>query len=681
MKTFYTQPLFWAGLILRILCIFIVLPTATVTWYAPFLTFSVQNVTLDPWSAWIDGGGMPSAFPYGYAMWAIFLPVTLLFKLLSVPIAFAYAGTLLVVDIAILAQLKKMLNANDEFLLITYWLSPIVLVASYFFGYNDLVPVLFILSAILFVKRLRFFWAGVLCAAALSAKLSMIIAVPFFLIYFLHNRKINRFFHIFLTGLFVGVAVLLVPFGFSAGGVDMLINNIEIRKIYDLRVEFGYGFQLYLVPLIYCFMIYAAWRVKRLNFELFNATLGMAFLLVVILTPITPGWYVWIMPLLVSYQLQSDRFAAVLVGLLTAAYLLCSMSLGSWGFVTVSGLFNWLPNMPKSFEQTTLSILQTMLVALGMILVFRIWRETVSRNDFFRLSRKPFLLGIAGDSGAGKDTFSEAIRDLFGHHSVATISGDDYHLWDRQKPIWQVMTHLNPMANDLERFGQDVFSLTDGKSILSRHYDHATGKMSRPIKIKSNDFIIVSGLHALYSPIVRQCYSLKVFLDIDEDLRRFFKLRRDVFQRGHSVERVLASFARREPDSIRFIRPQAMHADLIFCIQPIHPRILEDSENHPLRFKLCARSRHGYDAVLLTRVLIGVCGLHVDMSEGHDGLDVTLIIEGEPTADDIEQAAEMICPNVFEFLDISPRWEDGVLGLMQLITLSHVNQALRKRFI
>jgi hypothetical protein len=65
----------------------------------------------------------------------------------------------------------------------------------------------------------------------------------------------------------------------------------------------------------------------------------------------------------------------------------------------------------------------------------------------------------------------------------------------------------------------------------------------------------------------------------------------------------------------------------------------------------------------------------------NDASEVELTIEGETTAQDIELAAKMICPRIFEFLDINPQWQDGVMGLMQLISLSHINQALTKRFI
>ena len=202
------------------------------------------------------------------------------------------------------------------------------------------------------------------------------------------------------------------------------------------------------------------------------------------------------------------------------------------------------------------------------------------------------------------------------------------------------------------------------------------------MRVKSNDFIIVSGLHTLYLPILRRCFHLSIYLDIDEGLRRHLKKMRDVGQRGHSVEQVLSAFEKREPDSEQFIRPQAAYADLVLSLHPIHPRILEEiDENRPLRYKLLVRSRNGLNELSLTRVLIGVCGLHVDMVASHDAADVELTIEGETTAEDVALAAKMLCPRVLEFLDIKPKWADGVLGLMQLIVLSHVNQALTKRFI
>jgi uridine kinase len=328
------------------------------------------------------------------------------------------------------------------------------------------------------------------------------------------------------------------------------------------------------------------------------------------------------------------------------------------------------------------AFLNTGVISVGIVLVIHVWRDAISRNDFFRLSRQPFVIGIAGDSGAGKDIFADALEGIIGAHSVARVSGDDYHLWDRHKPMWHVLTHLNPLANDIEGFSNDVIALADGKHILSRHYNHTTGQMSRLHTANSNHFIIASGLHALYMPMLRECCDLRIYLDIDEDLRRFFKFRRDVYQRGHAIERVFQSFIQREPDSVKFIRSQIQYADLVYSLQPAHPHMIDDiSAAAPSHYRLKIRSHNSLNELLLRRVLIGVCGLHVDIKMDTDNSEVVMMIEGETSAADMALSAKILCPNMLEFLDIQPQWQDGITGVMQLVTLLSINQALTKRFI
>lgn len=683
MRKLCFHPLFLLGLAIRLALIVATVPLAARDWYVPFLDASITHFTFDPWSVWLTGGGTPAAFPYGYAMWLAFVPLTIVAKLSGMSLLYGYGLTLLVADFGLLLVLRELLPERDRLLLAAYWLSPIVLFASYGLGLNDVIPVFLLTFSLYFLKRLRLTLSGVLFISAISAKLSMVLALPFVLMYLFHNRALRQRAPNFLGGVLLGMVVLAVPFGFSNAGMQMLFDNAEMGKVYRLVIDLGGHVLIYPVPLAYLVMLYLVWRVRRLNFDLVHVTLGMAFLMVVLMTPASPGWFVWAMPLLVTYQAMSGRMAIALTGMFSGMYLLSSvltmplsvMSVGQTDAVAALHLSEKVGNH-------LVSLLHTAMVATGCILALRIWRETVSRNDYFRLSRKPFVIGVAGESAAGKDTCSDAIKGLFGDHSVATLAGDDYHLWDRHKPMWQVMTHLNPMANDLETFTNDLVALTDGKSIIARHYDHQTGKMSKPVRIKSNDFIIASGLHALYLPTLRECYSLTVYLDIDEGLRRHFKLKRDVHQRGHRAESVLSSFERREPDSVRFIRPQAAHADLVLSLLPIHSQTLEDlDEKDPLRLKLVVRSRTGLNELSLMRVLVGVCGLHVDREFKDEMSEVVFTIEGDTSAEDIALAAKMICPRILEFLDLEPKWNGGVIGLMQLIILSHINQALTKRFM
>jgi len=665
---------------LRLILIFFVLPYSATEWYVPFLDATSSQLTLDPWSSWVNQNGNLSAFPYGYAMWFIFLPFILLFKLLMGSIYFGYAFTILLADVALLIVFSKLFISKERLLLIIYWFSPIVLIAGYILGLNDIIPVLLLVLSLYFTRQLKFLLAGIFLALAISAKLSMLLALPFFAIYFLHARALHQLVPFFLKGISIASLLFIFPFLFSTGGIQMLLSNPEMQRVYQFSLFIGKDIYIYIVPLTYLVAIYSAWLVRRMNFELFQSILGIGFLMVVLFSPASPGWFIWALPLLISYQVTSGRVAIILSAIFSILYALStlielpeqSFSLISIGTLSFQGLVEVGSHLT--------SLLHTGMVAIGLILVLRIWRESINRNDFFRLSRKPFSIGIAGDLGSGKSTLSDALRDIFGGHSVAELSGNNYRLWDKQKPILRVMTHLNPMTNDIESFAKDLTSLIDSKSILVKEYDVRTGIMGNYIEKKSNDFIIANALHALYVPLLRESLDLRIYLDIDEDLRRHFRSKtKDLHD---SSEYGISSIEDRERNDFKkFIRPQIKHADLILSLQPIHPHMLKEKDNpESLHFKLVVQSRNNLNELSLTKILVGVCGLHVDMISSENGNGVELTIEGETSAEDIALGVKMLCPRVMEFLDINPRWLDGVLGLMQLICLSHIEQMLYRRF-
>ena len=652
------QPIFTAGLLLKLALAWFIVSPAAANWYVPFLESSVSIFSLDPWSHWLNVGGPPEAFPYGYVMWLVFIPAFKIFSILGIPFILAYNFTLLAFDLAILLVLQKLFKNAGNLLLLVYWLSIITVVATYFYGFNDLIPLYFLIMAVYFARELKFKSSGVFCALAISAKLSMITALPFFFIWLLRNKALRSFVTDFSKGLVVAGLIVWGPYLFSPAAISMLLNNPEMNKIYQLSINIGNGTKIYMVPLIYLLTLYAVWRVQRLNFDLFYSVLGFVFLTVVLLTPASPGWYVWVVPFLVPYQLKNKFKAICIVTLFSSLYVINVSYLGA--------------------NHTQLAF--TLLLATGLVMIISYGYSSISRSDYFRLSRRPFLIGVAGDSGAGKDTYVNAVSILFGEHSVTKVSGDDYHLWDRHKPMWKVLTHLNPFANDLESFTRDVIDLKDKKNILARHYNHVTGKMTVPHNVSSNDFIIASGLHALYSPILRSCYDLTIYLDMNEELRKHFKVIRDRQDRGHAVESILASIERRGPDSNRFVKPQINHADLVFSLEPISKEILSSKNNASnMRFRLLARYSNSMNELSLIRALVGICGLHVDMVTNETNSQLELMIEGESMADDMALAAKLVCPSAIEFLDIAPKWLDGVLGLMQLITLSHIEQKLSKR--
>ncbi len=679
----FRHPLFLVGLAIRLVLISIADPYAAFTWYVPFMESTLTDFSLDPWQGYLDAEGDQQAFPYGYVMWLILLPLTSLFSIIGLEGYFGYATTLLAVDALLLYVLKKFLNIRNQLLLVAYWLSPIVIFATYWLGFNDLIPVTLLCCGLYAFRQQKPILSGVLCAAAVSAKLSMVLPIPFLVIYLFRTRSVRHLWKGFAVGLSCGLVAFIGPFLLSAAGMVMLFKNPEMQKTYEFAIAISDSVKVYILPLAYLFMLYVAWQVRRITFELFYAILSIAFLLVLLCTPAAPGWFLWFIPLVLGFLAHGKLQDTIVITLFSLVYVISVFLIAEQPVLLGTTLATDTANTFRKLAGTHgINLLNTGLLALGLVIALRIWRGAVSENDYFRLSRKPVVLGVAGDSGAGKDFLVDGLIDLFGKHSSVHISGDDYHLWDRHKPMWQVLTHLNPKANDLERFAKDLMALIDGKSISSRHYDHEIGKMTLPRVLDSNDFILASGLHTMHLPILRNCYDLSIYLDIDEDLRRYFKIERDVKQRGHTLEKVLASIKKRERDSEKFVRPQAEYADLVLSLKPANPEVFNSIDEHnQLRLKLVVVSRLGMNEESLKRVLVGICGLYVDMNVSEEKNEIALTIEGDTTGEDIALAAKSLFSEILEFLDYSPKWKDGVSGLMQLVVLSHINQSLSRRLL
>ena len=494
-----------------------------------------------------------------------------------------------------------------------------------------------------------------------------------------HRHHLPGFLLIFLILTFL----LGIPFLVSEDAVLMLFGNPEMSKVFYLSIELGQNIEAYVVPLLYLMLLYLGWRVRPLNFDLFSTFIGVSLLVIVLLTPAAPGWFIWVLPFLVLYQSRSDNTAILLTTIFSLVYLLNVFATSKINFIF--DLENFIAIKFLNYLLTkdiTFHLLHTLIVFLGGLISFRMWREGIVKSSYFRFNQKPITIGIAGDSGAGKDTLSDSLESLIGSHSVVKLSGDDYHRWDRHGPMWQVMTHINPAANDLQSFSNDLFSLRDGKSIYQRHYDHSTGKMTKPKLIKSNQFIIMSGLHTFSLPMVRSACDMRVFLNIDEELRKFFKIKRDVHERGHTLDKVLNSIETRKKDSERFIDPQEIHADILISLQPLNRESLKSFENNqkPI-LKLVVKIRNSYNEASLQRVLVGICGLHVDLVTNNDGSESTLTIEGESTAEDMSQAAELLSPETLEYLDENPMWEDGMHGIMQIVIFSQLSQLVTRSVV
>jgi phosphoribulokinase len=181
---------------------------------------------------------------------------------------------------------------------------------------------------------------------------------------------------------------------------------------------------------------------------------------------------------------------------------------------------------------------------------------------------RPVILGVVGDSAAGKTTITRGLVRVLGEDNVAHICTDDYHRYDRKQRGELGITPLQPDCNHLDIIAQHLVHLRRGEPILKPVYRHQDGTFGPPVYVRPERFTVIEGLLGYYLPEMRDIYDVRVYLNPPEDLRRRWKVQRDCSRRGYTTDQVLAELDRREPDSEAFIRPQRRHADMLVSFLP-----------------------------------------------------------------------------------------------------------------
>ena len=199
---------------------------------------------------------------------------------------------------------------------------------------------------------------------------------------------------------------------------------------------------------------------------------------------------------------------------------------------------------------------------------------------------RPIILGIVGDSAAGKTTMTRGIAQVLGPENVTMICTDDYHRYDRTQRAELGITALHPDCNYLDIMQQHLSLLRTGQPILKPVYSHKTGTFEPPQYIKPSKFVIIEGLLGYSTRIARDAYDVKVYLAPPEPLRANWKVKRDTQKRGYTPEQVLAELDKREPDSEAYIRPQRQWSDIVVSFYPPNNEIDETNDHLNVRLTL-----------------------------------------------------------------------------------------------
>jgi phosphoribulokinase len=188
------------------------------------------------------------------------------------------------------------------------------------------------------------------------------------------------------------------------------------------------------------------------------------------------------------------------------------------------------------------------------------FKKTIAASPFI------FTIGVAGDSGSGKTTFTQGIRDIFGSDLVSTITLDDYHRLDREGRKREGLTPLDPAANRIDLLEQHLIMLRRGVPIEKPVYNHTTGTFDTPVIFRPTRILILEGLHTLLTPKLRKYLDFTLFVDPVRGVKYDWKTKRDMQKRGYSKEDVLGEIIRREPEFERYIAPQKEYADAVIGI-------------------------------------------------------------------------------------------------------------------
>ena len=282
------------------------------------------------------------------------------------------------------------------------------------------------------------------------------------------------------------------------------------------------------------------------------------------------------------------------------------------------------------------------------------------------MSDRPIILGIVGDSAAGKTTLTRGIAQVLGEEDVTVICTDDYHRYDRKQRAELGISALHPDCNYLDIIEQHLSLLRTGQPILKPIYNHTTGAFDPPEYIKPNKFVIVEGLLGYSTRDARDSYDVKVYLAPPETLRHEWKIKRDTAKRGYSREEVLSQIQKRESDSENFIRPQRQWSDIIVSFYPSNNNP-EDSESrlnvslvlrptipHPELTEILSSSSPGYKPAVRLE-------LDRDMGKPVDVLE----IDGHATKEQVVELEQMFCNEVPYLMPYCSR--DGHADIGKLI--------------
>ena len=177
------------------------------------------------------------------------------------------------------------------------------------------------------------------------------------------------------------------------------------------------------------------------------------------------------------------------------------------------------------------------------------------------------IIGIAGGSGSGKTTVVKRITKALPPHCAAIIPLDSYYndttgLTDEER---KAINFDHPDAFDWKLLTEQIKKLKNGEAIEQPTYSYVlSNRLPETVHVEPKPVIILEGIMTLHYKKLRDMMDLKIFVDTDSDVRLIRNIRRDVVERGRTVDMVLDHYENDvKPMHEQFVEPSKRNADII----------------------------------------------------------------------------------------------------------------------
>lgn len=180
---------------------------------------------------------------------------------------------------------------------------------------------------------------------------------------------------------------------------------------------------------------------------------------------------------------------------------------------------------------------------------------------------KPLVIGIAGGSASGKTTVTNRILEHLDRTRVLLIQHDSYYrdLDNRGGVPLERVNFDHPDALETDLLVRHIRALKAGESVDQPLYNFTTNRrMKETTHLDPREIIIIDGILVFVEKDLRELMDIKIYLDTDADERLIRRIKRDILERGRSVETVMNQYLSTvKPMHLEFVEPSKHWADIV----------------------------------------------------------------------------------------------------------------------